>query len=228
MNLQHKLLLGSAILSERYLFHGGENSDVIPDQFSTTKILAKLGYIYDYIQPFYYQLDGWRNQTFFTHVWGNSITQNSTFYSLENELKYFKRLKEKVNLAVRFRLGFARNIDAPFPPFAIDNNRNVRGAGNLIQRGNALWAINTEYRHQLLEKKWLAVQANVFIDLAGIQPVNTSLDQLFYKENIYQYGGIGVRFIHKFIFKAILRIDYGINLKSFDNSAFVFGIDQYF
>lgn len=125
-------------------------------------------------------------------------------------------------------MGVARNIDSPFPPFAIDNNRNVRGVGNLVQRGNAYWSLNTEYRHTLFEKGWLALQANTFIDLAGIQPVNSSFNTLFMRKNQYQYGGIGLRLIHKYVYKAVLRIDYGINLDGFKNGSLVFGIDQFF
>ena len=113
---------------------------------------GKLGYIYYYIQPHYYHLNGWRSQIYATHVWGKSITDKNTFYTIENETKYFKRINKMGNLAIRGQLGLARNIDSPFPPFVIDNNRNLRGAGNLVQRGNAYWSINTEYRHTLLEK----------------------------------------------------------------------------
>ena len=126
------------------------------------------------------------------------------------------------NLAIRGQLGLARNIDSPFPPFVIDNNRNVRGAGNLVQRGNTYWAINTEYRHSLFEKGWFALQGNVFVDMAGIRPVDSKLSQLFKSENNYQYGGIGLRIIHKYIYKAVLRIDYGINLDGFKK--FIFGL----
>jgi hypothetical protein len=200
----------------------------IPKHFSTTKGVGKLGYTYDYIQPHYYHLKGWRSQTNATHVWGKSITDNNTFYTIENETKYFKRINKMGNLAIRGQLGLARNIDSPFPPFVIDNNRNVRGAGNLVQRGNTYWAINTEYRHSLFEKGWFALQGNVFVDMAGIRPVDSKLSQLFKSENNYQYGGIGLRIIHKYIYKAVLRIDYGINLDGFKNSSLVFGIDQFF
>lgn len=73
-----------------------------------------------------------------------------------------------------------------------------------------------------------ALQGNVFVDMAGIRLVDSKLSQLFKSENNYQYGGIGLRFIHKYIYKAVLRIDYGINLDGFKNSSLVFGIDQFF
>lgn len=228
LNLKHKIVIGGGIIGERYLFDEGEGIATIPKYFSTTKGVGKLGYIYDYIQPHYYHLSGWRSQTYASHVWGKSITQNNTFYMLENETSYFKRIKSFGNLAVRLQLGVARDIDSPFPPFAIDNNRNVRGVGNLVQRGNAYWSLNTEYRHSLFEKGWFALQGNVFIDLAGIQPVNSSIDTLFTNKNQHRYSGLGLRLIHKYIYKAVLRIDYGINLDGFKNGSLVFGIDQFF
>ena len=227
-NLKHKIVIGSGIIGERYLFDEGEVIASIPKYFSTTKGVGKLGYNYDYIRPHYYHLSGWRSQTYATHVWEKSITQNNTFYVLENETSYFKRIKSFGNLAFRMQVGVARNIDSPFPPFAIDNNRNVRGVGNLVQRGNAYWSLNTEYRHTLFEKGWFALQGNAFLDIAGIQPVNTSFNTLFAIKNQYQYSGLGLRLIHKYIYKAVLRIDYGINLDGFKNSSLVFGIDQFF
>lgn len=228
LNLKHKIVIGGGIIGERYLLEEGENIGTIPEVFSTTKGVGKLGYTYDYIQPHYYLLSGWRSQTYATHVWGKSITDNTTFFTVENETSYFKRINTQGNLAFRLQLGIARNINSPFPPFAIDNNRNVRGVGNLVQRGNAFWSLNTEYRHTLFEKGWFAVQGNAFIDLAGIQPINTSFNTLFANENQYQYSGLGLRLIHKYIYKAVLRIDYGINLDGFKNASLVFGVDQFF
>ncbi len=110
----------------------------------------------------------------------------------------------------------------------IDNNRNVRGVGNLVQRGNAFWAINLEYRHTLVEKGWFALQRNAYVDLAGIQPIPSSHERMFSQENTYGYSGIGLRFIHKFIYRAVFRIDYGIKLKGTNQSGLVFGIGQFF
>ena len=82
-------------------------------------------------------------------------------------------------------MGLAKNIDTVFPPFAIDNNRNVRGSGNLIQRGSALWVFNSEYRHRLIEKKWFVLQGNLFVDIAGIRPSAYPLNDIFKNKNIH-------------------------------------------
>jgi hypothetical protein len=40
-------------------------------------------------------------------------------------------------------------------PFAVDNNINLRGVGNIIDRGTVV--LNSEYRHTLFEKiNWLS------------------------------------------------------------------------
>lgn len=64
--------------------------------------------------------------------------------------------------------------------------------------------------------------------MAEIRPVDQRFNALFKSENNYHYGEIGLRFIHKYIYKAVLRMDYGINLDGFKNSSLVFGIDQFF
>lgn len=228
LTLKHKIVVAGGLIDERYLLYKGSASEVIPNEFTTIKSFAKAGHVFDYIQPFYYHLNGWQNQVFTTYVWGESINQNNDFYSIENRSKYFRRFNNLGNLCFRANLGLAKNIDSPFPPFAIDNNQNVRGAGNLVQRGNAYWSFNTEYRHTLFEKGWFTVQGNVFIDLAGIQPIATPLHRMFAQTNRYQYGGAGLRFIHKYIYKAIFRIDYGFSLNGTKKSGVTFGIGQFF
>jgi hypothetical protein len=143
------------------------------------------------------------------------------------EFKSFQKLFA-LDMALRVKLGYAKNIDTPFPPFAIDNNRNVRGSGNLVQRGSALWVINSEYRQSLFERKWFAMQANLFVDVAGIRPSGYALKDLFKNKNAHAYNGIGIRFIHKYIYNAVFRIDYGFSLGKVDQQGIVFGIGQYF
>ena len=126
------------------------------------------------------------------------------------------------------KVGLARNSDSPFPPFVIDNNQNVRGAGNLIQRGNGLWAINIEYRQTLVEQKWFAMQWSFFSDSAGIQPPGEKLYSLVKSKNRHHFAGVGLRFIHKYIYRDVLRLDYGIALHGQKRSGLVFGVGQYF
>ncbi|CAN0603634.1 unnamed protein product, partial [Ectocarpus sp. 12 AP-2014] len=47
-------------------------------------------------------------------------------------------------------------------------------------------------------------------------------------ENLRIYPGVGLRFMHKRIFNAIFRIDYGYGITKDGDNGIVFGIGQYF
>ena len=47
---------------------------------------------------------------------------------------------------------------------------------------------------------------------AGQREVNESFDSSFNTDNIRVSPGLGVRFIHKRIFNAVFRLDYGIGI----------------
>ena len=48
------------------------------------------------------------------------------------------------------------------------------------------------------------------------------------RQNIRIYPGVGLRFMHKRIFNAIFRIDYGYGITKDASRGVVFGIGQYF
>ena len=158
---------------------------------------------------------------------GKNVNGDRQFVSFENNLFFYKRINSKGNWATRLKIGLATNTPSPFPPFAIDNNEKIRVIGNLVKRGSSVWAVNTEYSHTLIEKKWFVLQANRFWDIGSLRQAGENLNTFFKNKSIETHSGVGVRIIHKFIFRAIIRIDYGF---SFDNSpgGLVFGIGQYF
>lgn len=226
--LYHKGIIGIGLSKEHYNYALGDQLNQVPRNFSTKKVLLKLGNKYDFVLPYYYFNKGWKNDTHFTYVWGPNVENSNRFYALENTFSFYKRIQNSGNLALRLSLGLARNEETPLPPYVIDNNRNVRGVGNLIKRGSAYWTINAEYRHRLYEKQWFTLQSNTFVDLAGIRPAGDQISSIIDNENTYAYGGIGLRFIHKYIYKAIIRLDFGVDLNGSNHKGFVFGIDQYF
>jgi hypothetical protein len=126
------------------------------------------------------------------------------------------------------RVGFSKNFSTPFPAFVVDNNLNTRGVGNKFRRGSAVGVLNSEYRHTLFERRWFVIQGNGFIDLATLLPAGGKPNELFEAKNQYAFGGIGLRFIHKFIHSAIFRIDYGVSLNQIQSRGIVFGIGQFF
>ena len=156
----------------------------------------------------------------------NNLLRN--FFVGRNDFEYFKRVGAKGNWANRLRLGFATNSSTPFAPFALDNQLNIRGVGNVVDRGSVSVVLNTEYRYTLYEKGWFAMQGNAFIDAGTWQNPGGDIGDLVKAENASLFSGLGLRFIHKRIFNAVFRIDYGFSLGDKSNSGLVFGIGQYF
>ena len=145
-----------------------------------------------------------------------------------NDFQYFLKVGQKGNWANRLRLGLATNDDSPFAPFSVDNNLNVRGVGNTIDRGTGVIVLNTEYRYTFLDKPWFAIQGNAFIDAGSWRNPGGDLGDFGDDQNLRVYPGIGMRFIHKKIFNATFRVDYGYGITPSATSGLVFGIGQYF
>jgi outer membrane protein assembly factor BamA len=220
--------LGVGLLSEEYNSESLVTNAILPNFFSTTKFLLKTKYDFNKVEQFYYFLFGVRNQLSSNWVWGKNFGAEHFFYALENETSFFKRIMKKGNWATRMRVGFSKNFSTPFPAFVVDNNLNTRGVGNKFRRGSAVGVLNSEYRHKLFERRWFVIQGNGFIDLATLLPAGGKPNELFEAKNQYAFGGIGLRFIHKFIHSAIFRIDYGVSLNQIQSRGIVFGIGQFF
>ena len=228
LDLKNKVSLGFGMISEKYVKNKGVDLQEVPNEFETSKFLGKVLYDYDTLNYHYYFTEGFRSFTNFTYVTGLNINGDQRFVSFENDFFFYKRIKSKGNWATRLKIGFATNTASPFAPFAIDNNQNIRGIGNLVQRGSGVLALNTEYRHTLIEKKWFVLQANSFWDIGSLRQSGDDLNTLFKNKSVETRAGIGVRFIHKYIFKAIIRIDYGFSFDNKNPGGLVFGISQYF
>ena len=112
--------------------------------------------------------------------------------------------------------------------FAVDNELNIRGVGSTIDRGTAALVLNTEYRHTLYEKGWFVIQSNVFLDAGTWRNPGGNLGELFDGSTVRFYPGVGIRFIHKRIFNAVFRLDYGNGIGPNATRGIVFGIGQYF
>ena len=141
---------------------------------------------------------------------------------------YFKRAGERGNWANRLRIGLASNPNSPFAPFSVDNNLNVRGVGNTIDRGTGVILVNTEYRYTLFEKESITFQGNGFVDAGTWRNPGGDFSDFGDSQNVRIYPGIGLRFIHKKIFNATFRVDYGFGITKDATNGLVFGIGQYF
>lgn len=229
-NFKNRFEIGLNIANEDYNYLSGNLPQNIPEELGVDRIRVVGEYEYNNITNEYQYVDGFRS--IFTYSFtldskgDNELLRN--FFIGRNDFEYFKRVGRKGNWANRLRLGYATNDTTPFAPFALDNQLNIRGVGNTIDRGTASVVLNTEYRHTVLEKGWFAMQANAFVDAGTWQEPGGNLGDLIEGKKATLFSGLGVRFIHKRIFNAVFRIDYGVSIGKKANNGIVFGIGQYF
>lgn len=230
LNFKNNLQLGINLFKEKYTYLSGITDASIPQNLKLNKALLKLVYTYDDLDYDYQYVKGFKSILYGQYVLTENNFQNE-FLIFWNDFLYYKRIGTKGNWANRLRLGLATNEETPFAPFAVDNNVNLRGVGILVDRGTGSIVLNTEYRHTIYDKKWLAIQTNVFTDAGSWRNPGGELNDFFEKDNIRIYSGFGLRFISKKIYNATFRIDYGfsiLNTKNNSKGGFVFGIGQYF
>lgn len=150
------------------------------------------------------------------------------FVKVTNDLRWYRLLGEKGNLAIRNRLGIATNNEGPFAPFLIDNYENIRGSGNRVARGTAEIIFNFEYHYSVWTNKWFILQSTVFSDIGTIRPAGINFRDFVDGTMIYRYAGIGARIHSKWLYRTIIRFDYAFNLIDLKQGAFVVGFGQYF
>ena len=226
-NFQNRVELGFSLFTEDYSYISGATNPNVPLALNVDKHLFKFIYNYDNRSYFYQYVSGFRSMLNLQYV-GSSDATLPEFVIGFNDFAYFKRIGERGNWASRLRLGLASNVDTPFAPFTVDNNLNIRGVGNTIDRGTGAIVINTEYRHTLIDKNWFVLQSNVFIDGGSWRNPGGDFGDFSDSQNIRIYPGIGLRFLHKKVFNAIFRIDYGYGITKDSSRGLVFGIGQYF
>lgn len=226
-NFRNRIELGMSLFTEDYSYLSGATNSQVPETLNVDKHLIKLIYEYNNLEYFYQYLEGFRSQLNFQYV-GSSNVSLPEFLIGFNDFTYYHRVGQRGNWASRLRLGLASNVETPFAPFTVDNNLNIRGVGNTIDRGTGAIVFNTEYRHTLIDKNWFVLQSNVFVDGGSWRNPGGGFGDFADSQNIRIYPGVGLRFIHKKIFNAIFRIDYGYGITKDGSRGIVFGIGQYF
>ncbi len=227
LNFKNRVELGFSLFTEDYQYLSGATQADIPQSLNVDKHLFKFIFSHEDIEYHYQYLNGFRSTLNFQYV-GSSDENLPEFLIGFNDFVFYKRIGQKGNWANRLRLGLASNMETPFAPFTVDNNLNIRGVGNTIDRGTAAIVFNTEYRHTLIDKEWFVLQSNLFIDGGSWRNPGGDLSDFGDDENLRIYPGVGLRFIHKRIFNAIFRIDYGHGITKDPSRGIVFGIGQYF
>lgn len=236
-DFKNKLKFGGSYFNEKYEYVDGATHVSIPQQVNLDKQLFKLEYTHENIAYDYYLLKGFKTNLFTQFVTTTNRFQNH-FLIAWNDLSYYKRIGKDGNWASRLRFGLSSNQESPFAPFSVDNNVNIRGVGNIIDRGTGVIVLNTEFRKTLIEKDWFVLQGNAFIDSGTWRNPGGSFSDFYNQNNIRVFSGVGIRVMHKRIYNAILRIDYGYGIfvknKPLSGDAvqhpqgIVFGIGQYF
>ncbi|WGH74853.1 POTRA domain-containing protein [Tenacibaculum tangerinum] len=226
-NFKNRVQFGINFFKEKYNYLSGNTSTEIPTELDINKKLLKLIYTFDDLDYHYQYINGFKSEFYGQYVTSGNEYQDD-FLIFWNDFFYFKRFGKRGNWANRLRVGLSSNDDTPFAPFALDNNVNLRGVGILVDRGTGSIVLNTEYRYTLYERNWFVIQGNVFTDAGTWRLPGGELSDFIDSDNLRIYSGIGVRLIHKKIFNAIFRIDYGHGLTKNASKGFVFGIGQYF
>ncbi|KGL58584.1 POTRA domain-containing protein [Polaribacter sp. Hel1_85] len=230
INLKNGLQFGVTFFNEKYQYLSGATAPEVPQKLDLNKVLYKFIYTHNNLEHHYQYLSGFRNVLQTQFVTANNKFQEN-FFIAWNDVFYYKRHGDKGNWANRVRVGLSSNQNSPFAPFALDNNVNLRGVGILVDRGTGSIVWNTEYRHTVYDKKWFAVQTNVFTDFGTWRNPGGELKDFIEPKNLRVYSGVGLRFISKKIYNATFRIDYGFKVsRNSENSkgGLVFGIGQYF
>lgn len=227
LNFKNRIELGFSLFTEDYQYLFGATQSDIPQTLNVDKHLIKFIFNHEDIDYHYQYLNGFKSALNFQYV--RSSDENLPDFLIGfNDFVFYERVGTRGNWANRLRLGLASNMETPFAPFTVDNNLNIRGVGNTIDRGTAAIVLNTEYRHTLIDKNWFVLQSNLFIDGGSWRNPGGDLSDFGDNENLRIYPGFGLRFIHKRIFNAIFRIDYGHGITKNPSRGIVFGIGQYF
>lgn len=228
INSYDRIEAGVNFFTEDYEYKSGTTN---PNELRASvadKLLYTFIYEYNNLNYDYQYVEGFRSNFNFQYVHSTKNGQLPDFLIDWNDFEYFQRFGKRGNCYNRWRPGIATNNDSPFAPFAVDNNLNIRDVGNLIDRGTATIVLNTDYRYTLYEKWWFAFQGNAFIDAGSWRNPGYDFGDFADSQNLRVYPGVGLRFIHKKIFNAIFRIDYGVGITPDSTQGLVFGIGQYF
>ncbi len=220
-----KIMFGGGVFKERY-----EAQTLIvpgaPALADKNKTIFKAIWDINKVNSNYFYQAGWANRLTTEAVY--SLDGDPSFYIMLNDLRWHKRIGNRGNFASRSRFGISTNQKTPFAPFVLDSYMNIRGVGNRVDRGTGSIVVNLEYRHALIELDKYAFQGVAFADMGTWRKPGGQLGDFANLNNQQYFVGLGGRFIHKKIYNAIFRIDYGVNLKRAPSGGLVLGVGQYF
>lgn len=200
-----------------------------PDELSLNKGLLKLSHGIRNLDYHWEQLAGTANETV-VQVVRTFDGADDNFIIAWHDFRYYRIVTRASNLALRLRAGISTNNDSPFAPFVLDSQVNIRGSGNRIDRGTAQLILNLEYRLTAWKdpQDRFAVQAVGFSDLGSWRNPGGEFSDIWDKQNFRHFVGGGVRLISLKAYNAVLRLDYGVDVRNTRERGFVAGFGQYF
>ncbi len=222
----HFMQAGGAYLFERY--RRLDSTDLqVPTNEGLHKLILKYTYTFQKLNFFWQYLDGFSQEVFAEAV--ATFNSEERFWKLLTISKYYKRIGQNGNLAMRLRLGVSPNRESPFVPFVLDSYVNIRGSGNRVVRGSSEIVFNTEYRHTLFWRRKIgAVQGVAFMDGGTWRIQDGSEGGIFDFSNSSFFYGLGVRFYLVKAYNFVLRADYGVDMSDWETRGWVLGVGQYF
>ncbi len=197
-----------------------------PKELTQNKILSKVAIDRDFLNYDYFYRQGYRWNLTYQNVF--TFDEDVNFNSLLLRSYFYYRPKKKINIAVRAKFGLSTNSDSPFAPFVADSHINIRGIGNRISRGTAEAVFNIEYRHTISDQNTWASQFVLFSDIGSWRNPGGKILDIFKKDQLRHFVGIGGRAIYKKLFGATIRLDYGIDIYNPKYRGIVLGLGQYF
>ena len=226
-DFHHRAEIGVRYFENDFQFLETEDAFAFPERVLANNLAIRALYEYTDLDIIYQYFEGIKVRNTVEVIPDPETTINSAFSNVA-EIQYFARIGKRGNLATRSQFSFSSNNDTPFAPFVVDNNLNIRGAGNIDDRGTSALIINTEYMHTLHERGWFVIQGNAFVDASASSNTGRPIGDLLDGSTLRVNPGLGVRFIHKRVFNAVVRLDYGFDVTGNGNSGLVFGIGQFF
>ena len=224
---RHVFRLGLGRFRERYRKEEPTATTPGPAALDLTKGLLKASHAVRRLDYFNERLGGNAHETVAQGV--RTLGGGPDFLIAWHDWRRYRLVGARGNLAARLRFGLSTNENSPFAPFVLDSQVNIRGSGNRIDRGTAQLILNLEYRHTAwTDYRRFAVQGVAFSDLGTWRNPGGELGDLWDERNLRHFVGAGVRLVSLRAFNALLRLDYGIDVRDRRARGAVVGFGQYF
>ncbi|MCX8210963.1 MAG: hypothetical protein OTI34_07955 [Lewinella sp.] len=226
---RHVFRFGLSNFYEHYRKTEAEPGSPGPEELDLDKGLLKLSHGYRKLDYHWERLEGITNETVLQTV--RTFGGNADDFVIGwHDFRYYRMSGRFSNFALRLRAGISTNVNSPFAPFVLDSQVNIRGSGNRIDRGTAQLVLNLEYRLTAWkdQKDRFAVQAVGFSDLGSWRNPGGDISDIWDERNFRHFVGGGVRLISLKAYNAVLRLDYGVDVRNTRERGFVAGFGQYF